>query len=273
MLAQVNRSGVRGPGWQTLYRQSTDVAACINISIAIANELESLWKVCGAEWWKLSHSERRFSNIEQLLSEVHGHVIITSGVSKRVAWCAARRVVRKSPNQDTSPLSGLIAWELDMALVTLQRSPISLRGYVFMPSHETVPLCTRRIWEVCELLALRGQRLVAEAWQSHLRLGYWLPGESDDIKQMTLKVSNDTTQGKWSYLPPNTPRITWWGKCVAMNTLEMQTLIWINQKRLQRNDQVSLRWKNRYKRKKQRNCITHKIKGVDTGWSFSEESI
>lgn len=87
-------------------------------------------------------------------------------------------------------------------------------------------------------------------------------GESDDIKQMTLTLSNDTTQSKWSYLPPNTPRITWWGKCVAMNTLEMQTLIWINQKRLQRNDQVSLRWKNTYKRKKQRNCITGKIKGV-----------
>lgn len=90
-------------------------------------------------------------------------------------------------------------------------------------------------------------------------------GESDNIKQsfqMTLKLLNDTTKGKWSYLPPITPRITWWGKCVAMNTLEMQTLIWINQKRLQRNDQVSLRWKNRYKRKKQRNCITHKIRGV-----------
>ena len=33
----------------------------------------------------------------------------------------------KSPNQDTSRLSEVKAWESDVALATLQRSPISLR--------------------------------------------------------------------------------------------------------------------------------------------------
>lgn len=89
---------------------------------------------------------------------------------------------------------------------------------------------------------------------------------------MILKLSNDKIRGKGSYLPPITPRITWWGKCVAMNTLEMQTLIWINQKRLQRNDQVSLRWKNRHKCKMQRNLIAHKNHGLCHRWPFSEES-
>lgn len=37
-------------------------------------------------------------------------------------------------------------------------------------------------------------------------------------------------------VPAKRPRMTWCGKCVAMKTREMQTLIWMIQKAIHRQD-------------------------------------
>lgn len=81
--------------------------------------------------------------------------------------------------------------------------------------------------------------------QAHSTTKTLLPFIRFSFFRYCIYVENLKSKNKWAELPANTPRITWWGKCVAMNTLEMHTLIWIIQKTLQRNDHVSLRRKKK----------------------------
>lgn len=56
-----------------------------------------------------------------------------------------------------------------------------------------------------------------------------------DVGSCEYTIKNKHKEKK-TLLPAKRPRMTWCGKCVAMKTREMQTLIWMIQKAIHRQD-------------------------------------